>query len=226
MRVGSLFSGIGGLDLGLERAGMEVIWQVEQDPFCNKVLERHWPEVKRYGDIKEVDWSGVEKPDLICGGFPCQPFSQAARGRNPQKSLWGEFARALAYLQPSYAIVENVPAILRWERGIREVLGDLASMGYVSEWATLPAAAFGAPHKRARLWLVAYPYGDSEPDSPFYAEAPELPQSDFYKWLWSDPSLIVRMDDGIPSRVDRLRALGNAVVPQCAEWIGRRILEL
>lgn len=223
MRFGSLFAGIGGLDLGLERAGMECIWQVENDPYCVRVLEKHWPNVRRYGDIKEIDWSGVERPDLICGGFPCQPFSSAARGRNVADSLWSYFAQSVGNLLPRYVIMENVPGIVR--RELSTVVGDLTSMGYVSSWACLPASAFGAPHRRARLWLVAHTHCESEPTFKINAKAPELPESDFYRWTWSFVPKGLRVAHGIPSRVDRLRCLGNAVVPQVAEWIGGRILE-
>jgi len=221
---GSLFAGIGGFDLGLERAGWTPIWQVENDPFCNKVLKKHWPEVKRYGDIKEVNWDKVERPDLICGGFPCQVVSSAARGRNTGEWMWPWFASAISNLQPRYALVENVPGLLRSK--VWDVLGDLSGMGYVAEWATIPASAVGAPHRRTRVWLVAYPYGDGEPTGSFYAKAPELPDSDIYRWSWSSVPGCIRVDDGVPRRVDRLRSLGNAVVPQVAEWIGRRLMEV
>jgi DNA (cytosine-5)-methyltransferase 1 len=222
MRVGSLFSGIGGLDRGLELAGMEVIWQVENDPYCNRVLEKHWPEVQRYGDIKEIDWAGVERPDLVCGGFPCPIVSSAARGRNNGEWLWPEFARAVGDLQPDYALVENVEGLLR--NRLWEILGDLASLGYVSEWATLPASAFGAPHKRTRVWLVAHANSKGQSRRAFDAKMAVLPKPDLAYWARSNPAEYLRVDDGAPHRVDRLRALGNAVVPQVAEWIGRQIL--
>lgn len=213
------------MDLGLERAGMECRWQVENEPYCVKVLEKHWPEVKRYGDIKEIEWGEVERVDLICGGFPCPVVSQAARGRNNGEWLWPEFARTIGHLQPNYVLVENVPGLLRGR--IEEVVGDLASLGYVSEWATIPASAFGAPHRRARVWLVAYPNRHGEPTGTFYAETPFVPPDAGRTgdhW-WNPDPWTLGMDDGVPNRVDRLRALGNAVVPQVAEWIGRRILE-
>jgi hypothetical protein len=111
VRVGSLFSGIGGLDLGLERAGMEVRWQVEIEPYCNKVLAKHWPNVKRYGDIKSIDWTEVEPVDLICGGFPCQPVSLAGKrlAQEDERWLWPEVDRCLRALRPRYALLENVP---------------------------------------------------------------------------------------------------------------------
>lgn len=115
MKVGSLFSGIGGFDLGLERAGMEIIWQVEIDPFCNKVLAKHWPNVKRFKDVKTVSGKELEPVDLICGGFPCQDISVAGfqEGIEATRSgLWSEFHRLIGDIRPKYAIVENVANLL------------------------------------------------------------------------------------------------------------------
>jgi len=155
--VGSLFSGIGGFDLGLERAGFEIRWQVEIDPYCLRVLERHWPDVKRYGDIREVDPHELERVTLLAGGFPCQPVSVAGKrlGQDDPRWLWPEFARFVRALRPSFVLVENVPGLLI--RGMGDVLGDLAACGYDAEWQVLPDGAFGAPHLRERVFLVAYP---------------------------------------------------------------------
>lgn len=158
---GSLFAGIGGIDLGLERAGWECRWQVEWDEWCQRVLAKHWPDVRRYGDITAVDWSGVERVDLLAGGFPCQPFSMAGkrRGKADERWLWPEFARAIRELRPGLVLVENVPGLLAGHGGMGSVLGDLASLGYDAEWDSVPAAAVGAPHLRYRVWIVAYPNG-------------------------------------------------------------------
>jgi DNA (cytosine-5)-methyltransferase 1 len=160
----SLFSGIGGLDLGLERAGMTVVAQVDSDPFCRKVLTKHWPDVERHDDVRTtVDW-WQSKPqprvDVVAGGFPCQPVSVAGRGlaQDDPRWLWPEFARILRDLRPRYAILENVPGLLG--RGAGDVLGDLAALGYDTEWDCIPAAAVGAPHIRDRWFCVAYPSGD------------------------------------------------------------------
>ena len=157
MRYGSLFSGTGGFDLGFDRAGLECAWQVENDPYCLRVLEKHWPDVKRYGDIREVDWDEVEKVEVICGGFPCQPVSQAGKrkAQADERWLWPEFARAIGALRPRFVVVENVPGLLF--RGMGDVLADLAAFGYDAEWQVLSAQAFGAPHLRQRVWIVAYP---------------------------------------------------------------------
>lgn len=157
--MGSLFSGIGGLELGLERAGMETIWQCEIDSFASKVLRKHWPKVPNLGDVTQVDWSQVERPDLVCGGFPCQPVSAAGRrlGDQDARWLWPEFARCLRELRPRYALLENVPGLL--SRGFGEILGDLADLGFDAEWGRIPAAAVGAPHLRWRVFVVAYARG-------------------------------------------------------------------
>jgi len=157
LTVGSLFSGIGGLDLGLERAGMKVIWQSEIDPYCNKVLKKHWPEVTNHGNIKEIDWTTVERPDVICGGYPCQPFSTAGkrRGTDDPRHLWPWVRDAISALRPSYAILENVRGHL--SMGGLQVIGELAEIGYDAEWRVVSAAGMGAPHRRERIIIVAYP---------------------------------------------------------------------
>ena len=157
MKVGSLFSGIGGLDLGLERAGMDVIWQSEIDPYACKVLNKHWPTVPNLGNIKEIDWSQVERPDVICGGYPCQPFSTAGKrqGEGDARHLWPWVRECIAELRPRYAVLENVRGHL--SLGFGTVLGDLATIGYDTEWQVIPATAIGAPHRRDRVFIVAYP---------------------------------------------------------------------
>lgn len=160
---GSLFAGIGGIDLGLERAGWRGRWQVEWDPFCQRVLAKHWPDVQRYGDITTVDWSGVERVDLLAGGFPCQPVSGAGKrkAQSDERWLWPEFLRAIRALRPRLVLVENVTNLLAINDGsaFGEVVGDLAASGYDAEWDCIPAAALGAPHDRDRVWIVAYPIG-------------------------------------------------------------------
>jgi DNA (cytosine-5)-methyltransferase 1 len=110
LTVGSLFSGIGGFDLGLERAGMKVIWQSEIDQFARRVLKKHWPDVPNLGDITKVDWSKIERPDVICGGYPCQPFSTAGKrgGTDDPRHLWPAMHNAICVLRPRYALMENV----------------------------------------------------------------------------------------------------------------------
>ena len=293
---GSLFAGIGGIDLGLERAGWTGRWQVEWDDYCQHVLTHHWPDVPRYGDITTVDWSTVEPVDLIAGGFPCQPFSVAGRrkGTDDDRWLWPEFARAVGALRPSFVLVENVPGLLAGG-GMGGVLGDLAQLGYDAEWDSIPAAAVGAPHLRYRVWIVAYraelgwavadadlwrPFhsvrprrdaiGDGSADVPNAARRrdgrdgeghievtsdarPDVADADDAgrgerrrpvavaseqrpaersrearraRNDWATEPDVGRVAHGVPARVDRLRALGNAVVPQVVEVIGQRLLDV
>jgi len=166
VNVGSLFSGIGGFELGFERAAMRVSWQVEQDAYCRAVLARHFPDARRFEDVREVGIDNLDPVDLVCGGFPCQDLSSAGRGAGidgARSGLWSEFARIVRELRPGYVVVENVPALLtgkgkRWDRGpIGRVLRDLAEARYDAEWACLSAREFGAPHLRKRVWIVALP---------------------------------------------------------------------
>jgi DNA (cytosine-5)-methyltransferase 1 len=226
LTVGSLFSGIGGIDLGLERAGMRVIWHSEIDPYACRVLRRHWPDVPNLGDITDIDWSTVERPDIICGGYPCPAFSQAARGRNVAPDLWPHMRGCIEALRPRYAILENVAAHLG--RGFAGVLADLDALGFDAEWSVVTACSLGAPHVRRRLFVVAHADGGSQPGSAIDAQAPFLRHVATPAIGWPQhPAGTVGMANGIPDGMDRhrLRALGNAVVPQIAEHIGRMILE-
>jgi DNA (cytosine-5)-methyltransferase 1 len=159
LTVGSLFSGIGGFDLGLERTGgFTTSWFCEQDPFCQRVLAKHWPGVPCHPDITAL--RHPEPVDVLCGGFPCQDLSYAGAGAGlagARSGLWSEYARLVGELGPRYVVVENVSALLA--RGLGTVLADLAALGYDAEWDCIPASAVGAPHQRDRVWLVAYPSG-------------------------------------------------------------------
>lgn len=256
LTVGSLFSGIGGFDLGLERAGMKVIWQSEIDPFATKVLKKHWPKVPNYGDIKRINWGDIVSPDVICGGYPCQPFSTAGkrRGEEDPRHLWPWVLESISRLRPKYAILENVRGHL--SMGGVSVIGELANIGYRSEWRVISAASVGANHRRDRVLIVAYP--DSSPgelsleqqiqESDSYGHGSDLANayskrlvevsSEVFSaerresalggltlggWWQSEPN-VGRMADGVPGRVDRLRTLGNAVVPQVAEVVGRLVM--
>jgi site-specific DNA-cytosine methylase len=159
MTVGSLFSGIGGLDLGLERAGHTVRWQVEANPYCRRILAQHWPDIPCYPDVTHLTAETLEPVDLICGGFPCQPVSVAGaqKGTDDDRWLWPHFAQLLGALRPRYALLENVPGLLTTHGG-REfgaILSDLADSGYDAEWDCLPASAVGAPHRRYRVFIIA-----------------------------------------------------------------------
>ena len=233
--VGSLFSGIGGFDLGFERAGFEILWQVEIDPFCRAVLAKHWPDVRRYEDVRQVGGE-LENVDVVCGGFPCQDVSECgARAglAGAESGLWGEMRRVVRFLRPGYVVVENVTGL--FDRGFDVVLGDLAALGFDAEWATLSACAFGAPHTRERLFIVAYAdegrrraSGSTTVEIPSAATAVDRRQrgagaARLADWP-SEPGLS-RVADGVSAVVDRGAGLGNAIVPQIAEWVGRRILE-
>jgi DNA (cytosine-5)-methyltransferase 1 len=230
--VGSLFSGIGGIDLGLQRAGMEVAWQVEFDPWCRRVLAKHWPDVPRFVDVKEVGAHNLPPVDMLAGGFPCQDISNAGKqaGIQAERSgLWFEFARIIRELRPRYVLVENVGALL--VRGMDAVLGELSASGYDAEWECIPAAAVGAPHIRDRVWIVAYP-NEQRLEGSGAGQNTEWQTTNGHSGsgcpapngYWTTEPDVGRVANGVPKRVDRLRGLGNAVVPQVVEYIGRQIL--
>ena len=156
--IGSLFSGIGGLELGLEVAGVgKTIWQVEQDGYCQSILAKHWPTAERFDDIKTVGTHNLRHADLICGGFPCQDISLAGSGAGlagERSGLWGEMHRVIREIRPRYAVVENVPALAG--RGLGTVLGNLASIGYDAQWDCISAASIGACHHRDRIFIIAW----------------------------------------------------------------------
>src|SRR5262245_39145062 len=156
---GSLFAGIGGVDLGLERAGMRCAWQVEIDDYATRALTKHWPNIPKYRDVRECGIHNLASVDCIAGGFPCQDISEAgtASGLAGKRSgLWFEFWRLIRELRPRYVLVENVSALLT--RGMGTVLGNLAESGYDAEWQCISAASMGAPHLRERIFIVAYPH--------------------------------------------------------------------
>ncbi len=158
MTYGSLFTGIGGIDRGLDAAGFRCRWQVENDPYAVKVLEKHWPTVKRYGDICSIDGSELEPVDLVCGGFPCQDLSQAGKRvgiEGTRSGLWFEYARLVGELGPRYVLIENVPGLLVSD-AMRRVIGELARLGYVGCYRSLRASEFGASHLRKRVFIVAH----------------------------------------------------------------------
>jgi DNA-cytosine methyltransferase len=163
LKVLDIFSGIGGFSLGLERAGMETIAFCEIEPFCQNVLEKHWPHTRIFTDIKLLNKelllrSGITSINVIAGGFPCQDISCAGKQRGiegERSGLWKEYKRLINELRPEYAIIENV-ANLR-SRGLVTVLQDLWEIGYDAEWHCIPASAIGAPHRRDRIWIIAHP---------------------------------------------------------------------
>ena len=280
--IGSLFSGIGGFELGLERAiqNSKTIWQVEQNKYCQGILKKHWPEAIIHNDITEVNYENVQPVNIICGGFPCQDISAAGKGagieHGKRSSLWGEMYRLIDELQPRVAVMENVPALLWKKRGMHVVMSNLAKIGYDAEWTVISARQFGAPHLRKRVFIIAYPNqirprqdgqqffnsidrnrkkvrsGRQEiqtkyPNSNHSKEQPpntssmetegrfkrrccktsRVQQRD-YKNYWKNfptQSSLRHRNDGVPDRLARLRALGNAIVPQCSEYIGKCIVD-
>ena len=244
MRFVSFFAGIGGFDLGLERAGHECVGQVEIDPYALGVLEKHWPNVPRFGDIRTLDAATLPDAELWCGGFPCQPFSVAGKrgGTDDKRDLWPAWFALVARRRPQWIFGENVPGLLSAEGGKAwgRVLRDLASVGYVAEWTVLSARDVGAPHRRERLWIVAesayaagyrleaYPQQRVVCEPAVYEEQRARRFSEMgFAGQWLRPRPIgarpVGVGNGIPSDVDRLRCLGNAVVPQVVEAIARKV---
>ena len=280
MTFGSLFAGIGGFDLGFERAGMTCKWQVEIDEYCRRVLEKHWPSVLRFEDVRDFPPKGFDlEVDTICAGFPCQDISYAGNGAgiNGERSgLFFEAMRVIRALGPRFVVLENVVALLT--RGMGEVLGSLASCGYDAAWDVLAACDFGAPHIRERVFVVAC-RSDSAPLQwhSFFGTKPNrdhgstsdvddaysgqrarnnwrqnasrsengcsamahadvgVPQGEPHRSgeaqpngesRWATEPDVGRVAYGVPSRVDRLRGLGNSIVPDKTDWIGRRIMEM
>jgi DNA (cytosine-5)-methyltransferase 1 len=285
MKVGDLFSGIGGFSLAARWMGWETAWFSEIDPYASAVLATHWPDVPNHGDVTMIDFTQVEPVDLLCGGFPCQDISNAGKHagiEGGRSGLWRHFARAIRELRPRYVVVENVAALL--VRGIDRVLGDLAALGYDAEWTVLSAADVGAPHLRRRIWVVAYPneqaggrvlsgrrqqfpaggegerdvadsipdtigVGQLQPQGSFQVERRRTRHSGetehtederrsegrtesevWSRWdapagagWWDVEPPVGRVVNGLPHRVDRLRGLGNAIVPQCAYEIFQAI---
>lgn len=269
MTFGSLFAGIGGMDLGLERAGMHCAWQVEINPYAQRVLAKHWPDVRRHNDVRTFppsdpsDW----RVDLIAGGFPCQDISYAGKGaglEGARSGLFYEAMRVIGEVGPRFIVLENVAALLT--RGMDRVLGTLASFGIDAEWHCLPAAEFGAPHIRNRVFILGHMGRNSHCINDGAVEArnhqnaiterigreatPEVSSDTNSARLakrqgedssgaraicrtkpgrsewWNTEPAVGRVANGIPCRMDRLTGLGNAVVPQIAEYIGRRIMEV
>ncbi len=260
LTIGSLFSGIGGLELGLERAlGATVAWQVELDPFCRRVLAKHWPAADRsVCDVRNAGVATLPRVDLVCGGFPCQDISVAGAGAGlsgAKSGLWFDFRRVVEELRPLAVVIENVPALRT--RGLGVVLEGLAALGYDAEWGVLSAAAVGAPHLRKRLFVVAWrATADTNGIRQLQQEGvvPELwgraGDSGCPCDAWAAEPSVGGTADGLPvgldrpvahwergvarvahkvkARADRLRALGNAVVPQVAYQVGlvlRDVLE-
>lgn len=232
MRIGSLFSGIGGLELGLERAGVgRAVWQCEQNAYCREVLARHWPEARRYEDVRDLVGASLPAVDVLCGGPPCQDLSDA--GTNHKRpGLEGERS-GLAWtmmdlveqLGPRWVVWENVDGAA-WKRWVPAVRRKLHELGYYSLPVRLRACDVGAPFQGRRVFVLATPYGEGESARALHAEVAELSElARSHREDWGRPSpRAMGMADGLPRRVDRLRALGNAVMPAQARLIGALIV--
>ena len=218
LNVLDLFSGIGGFSLGLERAGFKTIAFCETEPYCRDVLRKHWPDVPIHGDIRELDGTQYRGTvDVVCGGWPCQAFSSASRGRKVMPNMWPEYLRIVGEVRPWFVIAENVPAA-PWE----SVRSGLRNLGYDTQThhIELPYRR----HIRKRTYVVAYSDRNRKPRGALHEEMAQLPSDAGILWPAIPES--VGMDDGVPRRMDRLRALGNAVIPQIPEIIGRAILDV
>lgn len=271
MTHGSLFSGIGGFDLAAQWMGWENVFQVEIDPFCQKVLEKNFPGVKKYGDIKEFDGTKYRGAvDVISGGFPCQKFSLSGKGE-ADLSLWFEMLRACAEIQPSTIVVENVYGLFVRKKGMvfERVCTDLEGAGYEVQPFIIPACSVGAPHQRIRIWIVAYRNGkhvhvsiqqrrqgetnninvsrngqrrtSTDPHSQLHGHRHNAARQVFQNTIkgnegFREPvpntefrltqSPVCGRNDGIPNRVDRIKSLGNAIVPQVAYEIFKAIQQV
>lgn len=155
MTFGSICTGIGGLDLGLERSGMRALWMCEIDPFCRRVLAKHWPHVPCYEDLTKLG-EGLPWADLLCGGFPCQPHSVAGKrkGKDDERNLWPECIRLVRLLRPRWCLFENVPGLLSTMFG--QVCDELRGEGYEVWTLVLGADDVGAPHRRKRVWIIGH----------------------------------------------------------------------
>jgi len=238
-----LFSGIGGFALAARRVGWETIAFCEIEPYCQKVLRKHWPDVPIYDDVRELTGETVGHVDIITGGYPCTPFSSAGkrRGRADDRYLWPEFARLIRELRPRWVVGENVAGHIGM--GLDSVLADLEREGYAWEAFVIPACAVDAPHRRDRVWIFGSNTeydGSAEqerkhqrPENGNGSGANELVAGTVVvgdsrnnaQGFWKTEPSVGRVANGIPQRVDRLRGLGNAIVPQIAQIIYRSINE-
>lgn len=239
MNVLDLFSGIGGLALGLKRAGFQTTAFCEAEPYCRHVLERHWPGVACYDDVRTLTADRLRADgisvDAIAGGFPCQDISYAGFGaglEGARSGLFFEYARLIRELGPDVAIVENVSALL--DRGMGAVLGTLSDLGYHAIWDTVSACSVGHPHMRRRVFIVAYAHrldGWERFRDSFAREYRALQTLDRFEGARSrqrarlaNPSELYGGADGLPYGMERNRAIGNAVAPDVAETIGTAIM--
>ena len=260
IRIGSLFSGIGGIELGFERTkGYRTEWFVENEPYAREILKKRFPDTTIYGDITELDFRKVPGIDILTGGFPCQDISNAGKRagiKGSRSGLWSYYLEAIRVLRPKFTLIENVSVLIN--RGLDVVLSDLASVGYDAEWYNISASSVGAPHKRERVFIISYPklcgclHGQLKEQSTErrkYAQRDTCssstnvsnPSRERYQsqegevsagggctinqGRWATEPKLGRVANGVPNRVDRIKCLGNAVVPQVAEIFAEAIKE-
>lgn len=246
-----LFSGIGGFAYAADQVwdDVEHIF-CDNNKFCQQVIDKHWKGSKIYDDIRDIK---EESADIVTGGFPCQPFSQAGkrRGTEDDRHLWPEMYRVIKLTKPRWVVAENVPGLINIQEGVvfEQVCADLEAEGYEVQPFIIPAVAVNAPHKRDRLWIIAHAEhlrrdktktvrqnSSSQPKGKTGEKLPvnELKRVDSLRtsesgrdgwdtdWL-TVATRVCRVDDGLPNRVDRVKALGNSIVPRVAIEIMRGI---
>lgn len=234
--IGSCFSGIGCFEMAFENIvpSAKTVWQIEQNKFCQTILKKHWPNTILYDDIREVDAHALQPVDIVVGGFPCTDVSSAGKKKgviNGEKSgLWFEMWRICSVIRPPLIVLENVSAI--YFRGLSSVLQSLAQIGYDAEWTSVSARRFGAPHLRQRWFCVAYPQRTrTQVQTQGKLTGKQLSRSSsqnrtISQWSQGSPvSPVCGVDDGNTNRVDRIKALGNAIVPQCVEYVAQCMLD-
>lgn len=230
MRHLDLFSGIGGFAYAIDQvwSGVEHTF-CDNEEFCQQILKRHWPESRVYGDIRE--YRSNSRYDIVTGGFPCQPFSSVGLGRGTadERHLWPEMFRVVRLAKPAWVVAENVRGLVTWNDGLvlEQVCTDLESEGYEVQPLIIPSVAVNAPHKRDRVWIVAYSPGIGLERSGKFSQLQKTAQdAGLPEWSrdWLEAaSELCGMGNGIPNRVDRLKSLGNAIVPQVAIEIMKAI---
>ena len=245
-----LFEGIGGFSLAAHWAGWHTVAWCEINEFCQKVLSYHFPNATKHEDIKRTDFSLYRgRVDIITGGFPCQPYSTAGKrlGKEDERHLWPEMLRAIREIRPKYVVGENVSGLISWSGGLvfDEVQADLEAEGYEVRAFVLPACGVDAPHRRDRVWFVAYTNSNERSKRRLHEEKPEISKCDFIahdarysRRTWEEfptESPICRGNDGLSARLDgitfskwrseSLKAYGNAIVPQVAFEIFQAINE-
>jgi DNA (cytosine-5)-methyltransferase 1 len=252
-----LFSGIGGFSLGLESTGgFSTVAFCEIDPFCQKVLRKHWPEVPIYDDIKDLSTDGLVHPDIITAGFPCQPASYAGKrsGSNDDRWFWPALFEVVRGIKPTWCIFENVYGLITLEQGMvfESCLSEMENEGYDIQAVVIPACGVNAPHRRDRVWIIAHTDINSKSELPVNGKPGQgelgtvanaasviiktrVDRQEKVKSRrsgngyrrseqWTFEPNVGRVAHGVPRRVDRLRSLGNAVVPQVVAQIGYAIL--